>query len=158
MSLTIEYRLSGSGWAECTIRDGASSCDLTASYLSDALQRLVVAATAVISGFRCVSFSFDEEPGEYRWVIDTPRPNEIQLNILEFNELWGEKPDSEGVSLFKSKCLPVTFAKAVANTAQKVLDVYGEEGYQDRWSEHPFPKEQLRELVAIIKALEQPVP
>jgi hypothetical protein len=156
MPLNIEYSLSGSGWAECKLSDGSSSCELTASYLSDALQRLVVAATAVISGFRCVSFSFDEEPGEYRWVIHTPRLNEIELEILEFDELWGEKPDSEGVSLFKTRCLPETFAKAVASAAQSVLDANGEEGYQDRWSEHPFPKAQLCELISIVKSLERP--
>ena len=131
-----------------------SSCDVTASYLSDALRNLVLAAAAVQSGFLRLTFRFDEEPGEYRWVIRSPRPNEIELEILSFHELWGVQPDSEGKCLFKTRCLPETFAKAVAAAAHSVLEEHGEAGYLDRWSEHPFPSVQLSELNRLIKEQE----
>ncbi|HRE16396.1 MAG TPA: hypothetical protein PLW86_04905 [Rhodocyclaceae bacterium] len=155
MPLTITYRLSGTGWAECSLSDGKSSCDLTASYLSDALYNLVLAATAALSGFMRVSFRFDEEPGEYRWVISSPRLNEIELEILSFTELWGDRPDTEGESLFKTRCLPETFAKAVAAAAQSILEEHGEAGYKERWSEHPFPSAQLEELTRLLKEQER---
>ena len=37
----IDYRLAGHGWSECTIRFRDVSCEISASYLSDALGRLV---------------------------------------------------------------------------------------------------------------------
>src|SRR5687768_17732149 len=101
MHLDLTYRLTGTGWAECTLSDENSSCTVTASYLSDALRHLVVAATAVVSGFSRITFQFDEEPGEYRWVIETPRMNEIELRVLEFPELYGEKPDADGKEIFR---------------------------------------------------------
>ena len=39
-------------WAECQIADETSSCTVTASYLSDPLRGMVLAATAALSGFR----------------------------------------------------------------------------------------------------------
>src|SRR5690606_4219400 len=125
MPLAIDYDLVGTGWATCTISDGETSCKLTASYLSDALHSLLVAAVAVSRQFRSVTFGFDEEPGEYRWVITSPRLNEIQLEILGFTKLWGDEPDAQGKVLFSTVCLPETFARAVHWAAQKVLAKYG---------------------------------
>ena len=155
MSLSITYRLTGTGWATCSLNDGNSSCELNASYLSDALRSLVLSATAVLSGFMRVSFRFDEEPGEYRWVISSPRLNELELEILAFEELWGDRPDSEGKSLFKTRCLPETFAKAVAGAAQSILEEHGEAGYLERWLEHPFPIAQFKELNRLLKEQER---
>ena len=64
LKLIINFSLTGVGWADCHVADETSSCNVTASYLSDALRHLVLAATAVLSGFRSVTFGFDEEPGE----------------------------------------------------------------------------------------------
>ncbi|KRB93810.1 hypothetical protein [Noviherbaspirillum sp. Root189] len=151
MRLKIDYRLTGTGWAECELSDEEASCVVTASYLSDALRNLVLAATAVISGFNRVAFGFDEEPGEYRWVITTSRINEIDLQILEFNELWSGKLDDEGRLLFHTRCLPDTFADAVHVAAQKILNELSAQGYEDKWSEHPFPMAQLQELGRLLE-------
>ncbi len=155
MHLAIDYRLSGTGWAECTLSDESSSCELTASYLSDALHNLVTAATAVLSGFLQVTFRFDEEPGEYRWVIYSPRVNEIQIEIREFDELWGNQSNSEGRLLFNTLCLPETFAKAVLAAAEQLLEKHGEAGYLEQWTEHPFPAKQLAVLNDLLKQLER---
>ncbi|RFP77415.1 hypothetical protein DY262_16810 [Hydrogenophaga borbori] len=151
MRLTIDFRVTGVGWSECKVADEVASCNVTASYLSDALRYLVLAATAVLSQFSRVTFRFDEEPGEYRWVITSPRINEIELKILEFPELWGEKPDSEGTVLFHTTCLPITFAEAVHKAAVDVLATLGEGGYAAQWSEHPFPALQVQELARLLE-------
>ena len=143
MSLSITYRLVGTGWAECFVSDDHQKCEITASYLSDALGNLVLAAYAALSGFREVSFGFDEEPGEYRWVLEATDVNEIQIRLLCFDELWGNKPNTEGKVLFCTKCRPVVFARAVHRAATAVLQEHGETGYLEKWSEHPFPTRQL---------------
>ena len=116
MKLSISFKPTGIGWADFHVADETSSCTVTASYISDALRYLVLAATAVLSGFKSATFSFDDEPGEIRWVISSPRMNEIELTILQFPELWGGKPDAEGTPRFRTRCRPRTFAEAV-NTA-----------------------------------------
>lgn len=151
MALTISYELKALGWADCTISDQGMSCTVSASYLSDALCNLVIAATAIVSDFAAVTFRFDEEPGEYRWVIKSPRPNEIELKILEFPQTWGGLPDEEGVELFRTICLPGTFGRAVLEAAEGVLSTNGIDGYAEKWSEHPFPTLQLEELGRLLK-------
>jgi hypothetical protein len=151
MQLTVAYRITGLGWSECVISDEKNSCTVTASYLSDALGHLLLAATAAACLFRRVTFSFEEEPGEYRWVITSPRMNEIEVEIFDFSESWSDKPDDAGKSIFKTKCLPDTFARAVLSAAQQVLGEHGEAGYADKWGEHPFPMLQFRELERILE-------
>ncbi|MCJ0763512.1 hypothetical protein [Variovorax terrae] len=154
MSLNINYRLTGVGWAECTLSDDQSTCTVTASYLSDALHNLVLAAHALLSRFTKLSFSFDEEPGEYQWVITSPRLNEIELQILSLGELWGDRPDSEGRRLFRTVCTPETFATAVHTAAAAVLAEHGESGYYEKWSEYPFPIAQFEQLSVALARLQ----
>jgi hypothetical protein len=155
MDLSIVYRLTGVGWAECTIADADGTCTVSASYLSDALQNLVLAAGALLSRFSSMTISFDEEPGEYRWVISSPRLNEIEVQILSLDELWGDKPNSEGRLMFRTICTPETFAGAVHAAASSVLAEYGEAGYLEKWSEHPFPMAQFEHLSRMLARLQQ---
>ena len=67
--LKIDFRLTGSGWAECTVHADGCECEVSASYLSDALGKLVLAGVAVLADAQSVAVGFDEEPGEYRWAI-----------------------------------------------------------------------------------------
>ena len=150
MRLSVEYKLTGQGWAECTVADESTSCTVSASYLSDALRSLLLAATAVASGFAAVTFRFDEEPGEYRWVLRSPRLNELELTILEFPQLWGDRPDAEGKEVFRTKCLPLTYAEAVHSAAANLRGALGVAGYEEKWHEHPFPEAQFLELERIL--------
>lgn len=150
MHFTVTYSITGLGWSECVVSDEKNTCTVTASYLSDALGHLLLAATAVASLFGRVTFSFEEEPGEYRWVITSPRMNEIEVEIFDFDESWSGKPDDAGRSIFKTKCLPDTFAQAIFSAAQQILDEHGEAGYAEKWGEHPFPMLQFRELERIL--------
>jgi hypothetical protein len=151
MQIQIDYRLTEIGWAECTVSSGERTCLVTASYESDALRNLVLAANGVLAGFSALTFRFDEEPGEFRWVITAPRHNEVQIDILQFPELWGARPDAEGISLYTSRCRPIVFAKAVADAARRVLEAHGESGYLEKWDAHPFPAAQYADLVKAIE-------
>jgi hypothetical protein len=150
MSLAIDYRLLNAGWAECTVRVGSVSQELSASYLSDALGNLVLAAVAVLAGLHCVATSFDEEPGEYRWVAERASGTDISPKVLAFDELWGNKPNHEGKVLVETTCHPLVFGEAVHKAASAVLAQHGEAGYKERWMEHDFPLPQLELLAEYI--------
>jgi len=98
--LKIDYRLVGSGWAECIVHADDRRCEVSASYLSDALGKLVLAGVGVLAGAHSVSVGFDEEPGEYRWAI-VLTDNGVQVDISSFQELWSNRPDAD-------QLLPVT--------------------------------------------------
>lgn len=153
MRIAINYRLTGTGWSECVISYGDKAWVTTASYLSDALGNLVRAAVALLSGFSAVTFSFEEEPGEYRWVIRSPRLNEIDLAVLEFPDLYGGRPDHEGKEMLRLRCAPEDFAQAVYEAGSRVLVEEGEAGYSEKWSEHEFPIHQLAELRRLLEKL-----
>lgn len=155
MTLSITYILTGTGWARCTIDTAETTVTLTASYLSDALGSLVVSGIAVLSGLGTCTFGFDEEPGECRWVI-TAVPHMIQIDVLEFEELWGWRPNSEGKLLFTFKCPRLVFAKAVHAAALAVLEQHGVDGYQEQRVLARFPERQVALLEALIAHWENP--
>ena len=148
--LRIDYRLTGSGWSECTIHADGRECEISASYLSDALGKLVLAGVAVLAGAQSVSVGFDEEPGEYRWAIVMTDNGTVRLDVLEFGELWGNRPDAEGKSLLTFSCAPLEFGKAVCAMAEEVLKKHGLAGYKERWAEHDFPVAELDLLKSYI--------
>jgi hypothetical protein len=128
-------------------------CAIRASYLSDALGTLVLAALGVLSGFTALSFAFDEEPGEYRWVLRTVGHQALELRLLAFDERRGDLADAQGRLLMVTRCRPAAFARAVRAAAEAVLERHGEAGYQERWGQHAFPS---RQLYLLGRALELP--
>jgi hypothetical protein len=151
--LTIDYRLTGSGWADCTIRADRSDCKLSASYLSDALGKLVLAAAAVLAGAHSVSVGFDEEPGEYRWSVVRTDGETIRISILSFHDLWGNLPEADGTLMLSVSCTPLDFGKAVHGAAEAVLEKHGLADYNKQWG-HAFPSQELELLRSYIAVWE----
>lgn len=151
MALKIDYRLVGAGWAECTVEHAASKCYLSASYLSDALGNLVLAAVGVLAGLHCVETSFDEEPGEFRWAVEWHDNTDVHVRVLRFDELWGNRLSAEGKELLGFTCHPLVFGEAVHKAASIVLAQHGLAGYKEKWVRHDFPQKQLELLHSYIQ-------
>src|ERR1700722_4464799 len=143
MALTIDYQLTATGWARCTVSADGHKHELSASYLSDALGKLVLAAIAVLAGAHSISVGFDEEPGEYRWSIVYTGNDMVRVSILSFRDLWGNQPDVDGTPMISFTCAPIELGKAVQKAAEDVLNKHGPAGYKERWARYDFP---LREL------------
>lgn len=154
-ALRISYAIVGTGWSECVVEVGAKRVEVSASYLSDALGNLVLSALAVAAGFRAIEFGFDEEPGEYRWVLEALDNNALRFRLLEFPDLWGHKSNDEGRLLLEASTTPVAFAKAVRACASAVLQEYGAKGYAEKWAEHCFPERELALLGEAIAGWEK---
>jgi len=140
--LTIDYRLTGAGWAACTIRFDQAACEITASYLSDALAKLVLGALGIVADLHSVSIGFDEEPGEYRWSLVRIDNDTICVRILSFPELWENHPDTSGEPLMTFECRTLEFGRAVLDAANKVQAEHGAGGYAEKW-DMPFPAREL---------------
>jgi hypothetical protein len=152
MDLTITYELVGTGWARCTVTDERGRAEITASYLSDALGRLVLGALGVLAGFESVAFGFDEEPGGYRWLIEATDGDEVQVRLFAVEPGAGPRLAGTRV-LFDTLCRPLGFARAVHAAASAVLRDHGEAGYRSKWAEHDFP---VRPLHLLTEALALP--
>ena len=150
MTVRLRYDLTGVGWAECAVEIDGARAVVTASYLSDALDALGAATAAVLQGEPEATAAFDEEPGEYRWRLARVGADRLRVRILEFDELWGGRPDAEGRPLLDAECRLRTFAGAVVAELQRLLAEHGEAGYEARWAEHAFPRGRLDELERLL--------
>ena len=154
MSLRIDFKLTGAGWAECTIADGEKFCTITASYLSDAFGDLVLSAVTLLHWFNAVSFSFLEEPGEFRWTLTAKTDNGVELAIVDPTyDRDSDEPLAEGGNvLFQTIVTRQAFGNAVLTAGKNLLEEHGEAGYLEKWIEYPFPTERLNELARLIEA------
>jgi len=114
---------------------------------------LVLSAQAALSGFTALTFAFDEEPGEYRWLLRSTARNMLELRVLAFDERQSNTADDQGRLLLATRCRPAVYARAVQLAATALLDRHGEAGYQEKWAQHPFP---VRQLHLLGLALDQP--
>lgn len=158
----FSYRLTGTGWAEARLADQNSSAVTQASYVGDALGQLLEAVGRILEGAPEARLSWDEEPGENRWILQAatnppaagdcgelafdPRGTEVHLRVLSFDDIHRQEPDAHGALVFENRRLLATVATAIAQGAQAVLDEYGEEEYPQRWIQHPFPAGQLTRI------------
>jgi hypothetical protein len=150
MGIHVSYKLTGSGWSECTVAIKEQRVTITASYLSDAWGDLLAAVVRIVEGETEAMASFTEEPGEYRWRLIRMGSDRLLVRIIEFPDFWGDKPDEEGKLIFDAECRLRTFAGAVLSASQRLLEEHGIEGYLGKWVEHPFPlerQERLRQLL-----------
>jgi hypothetical protein len=152
MGVEIRYELTGSGWAECTVRVDSAWVTVTASYLSDALDNLACAIAAALRGHPRPTASFDEEPGEYRWIFEPLPEGQVRVRILQFEELWGDRPDEEGNQIFAAECRLRTLAGAMVSALQTLEQQYGIRGYREKWVNYDFPLSRLTELQELLKS------
>lgn len=151
MSISFAYDLVGSGWAECTVAVDETHATVTASYLSDAFGDLLGAVIRIVEGQPEATASFAEEPGEYRWRLFRKEPDRLLIRVLEFPQLWGNRPDEEGRVLFEAECRLRTFAGAVLAESQRLLEKHGPEGYLGMWHKHGFPLEKQEKLRQVLR-------
>ena len=130
-NVTIDYKLTGTGWAICHIDLFGTRYTVTASYLSDALLALVNGTNHLLAGGAEARFSFDEEPGEYRWILRRTGDGGLAVRILAFPQLWGGKPDEDGDVLADATCQLGEFARALLLALNSVLEEVGVAGYRD---------------------------
>jgi hypothetical protein len=143
--MEFSYRLIGTGWAEARIADERSHAVLTASYLTDALGDLLSALVMLKRGEKDVSFSWEEEPGEYEWTFRR-LDSEVELRIESFADQYARTKDEVGSVIFATRQPLGVVIQAVTREARDLLDELGPEEYARRWVEHPFPVRELREL------------
>jgi hypothetical protein len=148
----FSYRLTGKGWAEARIADDDSWVILTASYLSDALGDLLEAIGLLLEGAPEARCSWEEEPGEYRWIFRRSG-HDVCLTVLAFPDQLAREPDEQGRLLFRTtQPLPV-IALVIADGAAAVLNEYGEDRYNEEWVEAPFPTAHLAMIRQRLAAL-----
>lgn len=103
---------------------------------------LLEAVGLLLDGADQARCSWEDEPGEHRWLFDAA-DSAVHLRVLDFQDMYPQEPDANGVVIFESTLPLREMARAIADGAQAVLDEHGETEYLRRWVEHPFPRGHL---------------
>ncbi|MBK9440770.1 MAG: hypothetical protein IPN53_05385 [Comamonadaceae bacterium] len=164
MALKIDYELTGTGWARCTVRPARRNFSFSVSYDSDALKCLVVAAIAMLGDTDRIAFYFAGRSSWWYWNIDQNSPTELTINISEITpEVQLHKSETDEVTLsmedsvklvVEFKCKALSFAQVVHVAAANVKATHGLKGYKELWASHDFPSHELQLLAKSIAASE----
>ncbi|HTO01055.1 MAG TPA: hypothetical protein VL068_10305 [Microthrixaceae bacterium] len=144
-SFQMKYQLSGSGWATAHLADDVAEVTITASYLSDALRDLVDAVTLIGEGVTEVTCTWQEEPGEYYWVLNREADG-VRLRILFFGSGGQGRTDDAGRVVFETLQPLEGLLRAVLGAVDGVLAHMTEAEYLDQWVQHSFPTESVERL------------
>lgn len=156
MNLSISFKLTGRGWAECLISIDGNLTGLTASYLEDALGNLAKATLRISQGENLAYAIFAEEPGEFRWKISNINGKEISVEILEFDEWKGlRQTDDKGKTILQFECELIIFVRRIINCLSEVLNEHGLDGYKKMWVNHEFPLQTYNDLRSNLQLLKQ---
>ncbi len=145
--MTFHYELRGHGRADATLAIEDQVAAVSASYLGDALGDLLTPLVALVRGATAARASWDEEPGEFRWLFAN-ESGRARVRVLAFPECrdFVDAPDADGEVLVDAVCDLDALVGAIAEGAQSVLDLYGETGYRQKWGKHAFPISSLRAI------------
>jgi hypothetical protein len=148
--ISFVYRLTGSGWSEAIISDGANEASLNVSYLSDALRDLVTAVIQLLEGGKRAEFFWLDEPGEYQWLL-TQREQTLSIRITHYRN-WEQdrQPKDRAKKAFKTRCSLREFATAVLAQLTALYTTLGPKGYKERWVTHDFPLNEHRRLASLL--------
>jgi hypothetical protein len=150
LKMQLVYQLAGAGWADARISHNSSYRDMVVSYLSDGLGDMARAALQLLHGAREVSFSFQDEPGEHRWILSRGEADSLHIRILWFDDTFTSRPRERGAEVFTCDCVVLDFVGQLSYVLQSILADEGLEGYKLRWQNHEFPLDTFTELQRLL--------
>jgi len=147
--MTTSYVLEGSGWARASIEHGGHRREMRFSWCSDALSRMIDAATRVAAGAPEARFGFTDEPGEHECAVTRNGPDQVLVRTFWYREWTPPGPDT-GEQVFSCSCAASHFCAEVFRCAKQLLDDHGTEGYKELWVEHEFPDGKFENLSKLL--------
>ena len=148
--MELHYELIGRGWARVSVEIEGRTIELIASYLSDALGDMAAGAIALLSGEQEVRFSFQDEPGEYRWIFTSEGEEGLRLNILSFQDCFAAPSDHGGTVILEGSTARWEFASEVAEVLDRIVDSIGVVAYEAEWC-GAFPSQNREQLKRLLK-------
>jgi hypothetical protein len=148
--LRLSYILQEHGWAAASISDGDATVETDVSYLSDALGDLARAARGILRGMPEATFSFQQEPGEHRFVVSR-EDDGVRVVVYRFADTFSRARAGEAIMV--AKCSLREFATECINCLRRVLDEHGEAGYRQRWKNAEFPSQEYCDLLELRREL-----
>ncbi|MCL6293532.1 hypothetical protein [Jejuia spongiicola] len=144
---SIEYKITGAGWATVKISNNEKTVTMDVSYLYDSLKELTQSAIDIkTKQMRKVLFM--EEPGEFLLLL-----NRSDTNIIDYELRWYEDwnewnlVDEDNFKLvLKGETTIAKYINQVRNVLKGILNELTPEEYKEKWINHEFPMEECKLL------------
>jgi len=170
---SIDYELTGYGWADVRISNGEISLERQASYLGEPLEELLDLASFLVEEDAFIEYHRYRNPAAYftgepfgmllklveplaAWE-DSGHPNRyfspdipVHLVVSEVSHVPNQIPVPEGAVTFDIRTTASQFAEEVFRCAGRVIEEYGFEGYRRSWMNGDFPVESFARLGALL--------
>ncbi len=141
-TMSLEWRLVGYGWADCTVADAENKVRVIASYITDAPEELLTAVARLVVGEAETRVQFEAEPTAFRWIFSRGG-GDVWVRIVRLTN--GDRPDKAGTEIWSSRQTVDSVARAVIRCFDEVAQRHGEGGYHGTWRS-PFPRFELEAL------------
>src|SRR5262249_55059190 len=143
--MTISCILEGAGWARATIEHEEQRREMRFSWCSDALSRMIDAATQIARGAQEARFGFTDEPGEHECVVTRTAADQVLIRAFWYKEWTPPGPDT-GDKMFECSCTASHFCAEVFRCIKKWLDEQEPGGKKELWPKNDFPDENFDNL------------
>lgn len=150
-SVTLVYKLDGTGWVSATIVTPQKGVTFSPSYLSDALGDLVRAVVAIEKARHSQPpFVFEQrvewfgEPVGLDLIFETQQDGEVRLQLVEMPDESRRRTGRQ--VLFDDQIDFDLFARSVYGQAVQIFETLGAKGYKEKWTLHECPVDDMRML------------
>jgi hypothetical protein len=145
--MRLNYGLHNAGWATVTLECADQRVEMAASYLHDSLRDLASAAQALSAGASEVRVLFMDEPGEHELVLRRGTGDTVAVEVWWHDDWKSWKMSSSpGTRRLFGSSTVAQVRDQVVSELKRLLRENGETGYREKWVEHGFPAEELRQL------------
>jgi hypothetical protein len=140
------------GWAACTVQSGETIVRIGpfSHALTEGIDDLVRAATAIVSERTEQIFSMDDEPEPiWKWSLKPklargPSREELEVTIQRFDDVMSE----HGVEVFHATCDRDQFGQAVVSAIKAMMTQEDQASLDKRWGRFP-----VDDIAALERAL-----
>ena len=133
------------GWASVSFSNGNEKVNMYVSYLNDNIGDLLKAINQLIHKSNYQKCNFQDEPGEFRLVLQKDKAGKISITIIEFEESSSELSDKEGRVIFNTSTSLKKFTAQLYMTITDNIQRIGIDGYQKRWN-YGFPENEYKNI------------
>jgi hypothetical protein len=142
--ITFSYQLVERGWIKVNLTTEENEIEFDALNLSDAPYDLIIALTLLLEGESETVCSWQDEPGEYRWVFKM-QENHLELKILELKETFSHQKNENAHIIFYGSDDFIKFVHRVLREFNLIKTQYTVNGYKNLWG-HEFPLVAIEHL------------
>ncbi|PIA78901.1 hypothetical protein BFR04_05105 [Gaetbulibacter sp. 4G1] len=144
---SIEYKITGAGWATVKISNNEKTVTMDVSYLYDSLKELTQSAIDIkTKQMRKVLFM--EEPGEFLLLLNRSDTKIIDYELRwyeDWNE-WNLIDENNFKLVLKGETTIAKYINQVKNVLKGILNELTPEEYKEKWINHEFPIEEYKLL------------